>query len=131
MEGFPTLNLQSKSLQFWLLSIPVVYLALVVFFRLLDPWKGKTSKKGSSLSDVMAFEIISLLVCAYLGIVGIIGWFQLNKSWDYSFYEQNKFYTHSQWVEDYLLIPMFCYQFWNTMICILWAEQRQSLMIGK
>jgi hypothetical protein len=130
MEGFPTLDVLYKPLQFWFLSIPVIFVFLVLFFRLVDPWQGKTSKKGSKLADVMAFEIISLLICAYLGIIGLIGWFELNGSWDYSFYNENKFYTRSEWVQDYLLLPMFCYQFWNTMICIFWSEQRSALMIG-
>ena len=132
IEGIPTLNLSSRPLIIWFSSIPVSFFSLAILFRFCGLWGKQVSPKGCRLSDIMAFEIISLLICGYLGVVGFIGWFQLNPSWDYSFYDdENRFYRRSQWVEDHLLIPMLCYQLWNTLLCTFWAEQRSLIMIGK
>ena len=87
----------------WLIGVPLLYFTLLVSFRVMDIWKFRTWK-GSRASDIMAFEIVAILIVCYLGGAGIIGEFGLFGVDEYSHLVEDKFYGRSEYVENHLVV---------------------------
>lgn len=120
-EGFTT----------WFVAIPVCYALLITIFSKLGWWKGEKSVRGGmEMSHVVAFMAVSLYCCAYISMAGLtlyLGLFGVDEQ--YTLLTQNMFYARSIFVEKHLLMPMFCYQFWNTIQCFLYRELLSPTMI--
>lgn len=113
----------------WFIGIPVLLANLVSLFRLLQWWPGK-ARKGSRLSDVMAFQIVAFICLTYMAGVGTVAWFHLYGPWDMSSLTADHYLGHEQFVIDHLLVPMFCYQFWNVILCFVLNDLHEIVMIG-
>ena len=97
LEHFSTSRLTT-----WIIAVPVLYFTLLIMFRLMDIWKF-TTWKGSRASDIMAFEIVAMLLVCYLGIAGIIAEFGLFGVDEYTHLSKDKFYGRSEYVEHHLV----------------------------
>ena len=116
----------------WFVAVPVAYIVLVVFFRVLGLMPEETRDK-SRTSDMMAFLIVSGSCCAYLGVLGTIGWFNIpvdNLISDTSSLTGDNFYGRSQFVVDHLVAPMLAYQGWNIVLCFFVKDLMDIKMIG-
>ena len=67
---------------------------------------------------------------AFFGIVGSISWLDLcDGGWSYRLLEVDKFYGNASFVQNYLIIPIMFYQFWNTILCLILPDIRDPVMI--
>jgi hypothetical protein len=67
------------------------------------PWP---TKKGTRMSDMIAFLIVAGYCCIYLAVAGCIGFF----SEEQTRLNADPFYSHSDFYVEHLAIPMFGYQ---------------------
>jgi hypothetical protein len=67
--------------------------------------------------DLLSYEITCLLCNIHLASAGIIGWFELFDI-DISNAKVNPFFGHSDYVVNYLIVPLAMYQFWNSIFCM-------------
>jgi hypothetical protein len=112
----------------WAIGVPVAYFFFIGLFRLLNVLPEKT-RDGSRGSDMLAFLIVAGSCCAYLGVLGTIGWFGFVPS-DANNLTPDNFYAKSQFVEDHLIAPMLAYQGWNLLLCFVVKDLRDPNMIG-
>lgn len=115
----------------WGCGVPAAYMLLMGILRLLNLW-SKPTRGGTRGSDIMAFEIVAGLCVTYLGLIGLIGWFQLNPSWNlqYKDLEKDKLYGRTQFVEDHLIAPMITFQGWNLLLCLFNKDLGDPFMIA-
>lgn len=78
----------------------------------------------------MAYQLCAILPITYLAIAGVVGWFRLDKTWDYELIDSDKIYGRSLFYEDHIVAPMLWYQIWNTIICFILSEYRDPVMIA-
>mmetsp|Transcript_22435 Transcript_22435/g.32719 ORF Transcript_22435/g.32719 Transcript_22435/m.32719 type:complete len:267 (+) Transcript_22435:90-890(+) len=126
--AFPEIPL-TPAFYIWMAAVPIMYFGLVILFRAMNLWEAKT-RKGSRGSDIMAFLIVAGICVTYLGIVGVIAWFELEPSWDYDTLKKDNIYGRAQFVEDHLIMPMMSYQGWNLLLCLFNNDLRDPAMIG-
>lgn len=115
----------------WFVAIPVCYAVLIAVFTQLGWWKGEKSVRGGmEMSHMVSFMAVSLYCCVYISMAGLtlyMGYFGVDEQ--YTMLTENVFYARSAFVEKHLLMPMFCYQFWNTVTCFLYKEMFNPTMI--
>lgn len=113
----------------WFIGIPAVFMNVSAAFRSFDLWP-EPARRGSRKSDIMAFQIVGFMCVTYLGIAGVMAWFNLNSDWNFSSLANDHVNGHEQFVEDHFLIPMLCYQFWLIILCLVMNDLREIAMIG-
>jgi hypothetical protein len=113
----------------WFIGIPLFYFSLVGIFRFFNLWNFKT-RRGSCASDIMAFQIVAGLCVTYLSCAGVIGRFELFGVDAYQQLVNDPWWGRSLYVENHLLFPMICYQFWNLILCIFCKDLNDPAMIG-
>ena len=91
------------------------------------------TKKGSRVSDVVAFYIICFICILYISFFGIIGWFEIpivynNVNIAFDAYPETIF-SQSTFIENYLIYPMLVFQGWNLLLCFILNELNQVAMI--
>ena len=113
----------------WFSFYPIAWIVLSLSFRALKWWPTLT-RKGSLGADVMAYQIVAGYGLVHLSVVGVIAWFKLNPNWDMTALENDHYLGTAEFVDEYLMIPMFCYQFWNTIASLGLAQFFEAAMIG-
>ena len=85
-----------------------------------------------TMTILIVFALFNSLHVAFFGVVGTIAWLdieQLGTGWSYRVLEDNKFYGNADFVQNYLIIPIMMYQFWNTVLCFILSDIRDPIMI--
>ena len=123
--------IQQDQFKLWFVIVPCGYLAFCFLFRILDYWPEK-ARRGSRLSDIMAYEIIAGLLVTYVGVAGTYGWWEMtnNPESEFNSLLSDRFYGKSQFFEDHLMTPMFSYQVWNTVLCFFLNDLYDWFFIG-
>lgn len=111
----------------WALGIPLAYLTFVMAFSLLG-WFPNTVR-GSDGAPIMAFNLVSCAICAYIGGAGVIAWLGLCSHCDLEAMHIDKVYGRSDYFENHLAAPLICYQFWNFIISLSIPELRDPVML--
>lgn len=114
-----------------MLALPMVYIVIAGGFRVLN-WSPQALPKGTRTSDFVAFEIVAGSILTFMSYIGFTAWFDLggpDAEISYLAVVDNKFYGNADFITNHLIIPMLCYQIWNTVICILLADLREPVMI--
>jgi hypothetical protein len=122
-------HLSWPNLLLWGSLIVVLHLTLLIAFRIFD-FVPQLSRKKCRGSDLIAYELVGTLCVIYVTIAGFVGYFDINGMMDNKTIWDNKFYGYSTFIQDYLVIPMLCYQTWNLICCIIHNEFRNAPMIG-
>lgn len=112
----------------WSLLVPIVHILLLCLFRIMGLWTRKLPK-GTILSDVIAFYIVATFCVTFLGVFGFLMYFQYFPGVDYRELEANQFYGRSNLVEDYLIIPMIVYQYYDALVCLVTNDLRDPTML--
>ncbi len=112
----------------WLYGIPALFFFLFVLLRSSKSLKYEYSKKGSRVSDLLAYELTCLLIILYLVTAGIIGWFEL---FDVNIEEakSDPFFGRSTYVISHLISPLAAYQWWNFLFCLIYRDVRTAQML--
>jgi hypothetical protein len=82
-----------------------------------------------AVSHLFSYLIVSTLACTYISFAGLtlmMGLFGVDEQ---TVIAQNMFYARSPFVERHLLMPMFAYQFWNTMTSFTYKSLCNKTMI--
>ena len=114
----------------WAIGIPTLHLCATLGLRVAGLFPER-SKKGCRGSDIVAFSIVASLLVTYVTIAGTVGFFNLGNVVDNAnnlFVD--KFYAQSYYVENFLVYPMFSYQVWNLVCCLILADFRTPDAIG-
>jgi hypothetical protein len=113
----------NENLRFFGLGIPLVFFSVSLIFRVLGLLPEK-SKHGSRQSDILAFQVAFGAPCAYFAVVGFVICFSLFgvDVLDTEPLISNRYYGKSEFVVNYLLLPMFAYQFWNFVLSCIFVE---------
>jgi hypothetical protein len=114
---FFNVDVTNHNFLLWLIGLPLSYIFFALIFRGMNWWKFST-RKGSRASDIMAFEIVAGFSVLYLGSAGLVGHFNFLEN-DISQLQLTGFYGRSRFVENHLLYPMFCFQSWNLILCLI------------
>lgn len=77
---------------------------------------------------MMTYMIVGGVMVTWIAVISTLVWFGIVG--DIDALGKNTFYGHSHLVEQQLLVPMFSYQLWNTVVCLAWRELRQPQMIA-
>lgn len=112
----------------WGLGVPASYLFLAHFFKKTDAFPG-VARRGGTLNDIMAFEIIAGLCVCYLASTGCYIWFDIGNNGIYNELLKDPIYGFSDVVQNHLAIPMIFFQGWNVVLCLLAADLRDVTMI--
>lgn len=63
--------------------------------------------------------------------MGTVSWFDLfHSEWSYRLLDEDKFYGNADFVQNYLILPIMLYQFWNTVLCLILPDLRDPVMIA-
>jgi hypothetical protein len=120
--------LSSDVFVFWAVAVPVAYCLVNGILR-WGNWLPAT-KRGTAGADVMAYEVVSGVICVYIGFFGTISWLNLCPDrGDFESIEADRWYGRSEFFERHLCIPLLVYQFYNLVICLIIAEMRHPLML--
>jgi hypothetical protein len=106
----------------WFVAIPAMLGGLSIGFRVVG-FNAKT-KDGSHGADVMSYEIVACLACCYLTYYGAVMWFGFDG--DVAELAKDKIYGQSEYMRMHILIPMFFYQLWNFISCLIMKEFRDA-----
>lgn len=113
----------------WFWGVPLSFAISALLFRALNFWPEVTDK-GTRVSDLMAFLVSAGGCVTYLAVAGVIAFYSLFDVNDINVLASNAVYGESQFVRDHLIIPMICYQGWNTIICLINNDLGDWLMVG-
>jgi hypothetical protein len=122
---------QNPFFQGWIVALPVAYILISGAFRLLNAFPH-TLPLGTRASDYVTFDIVAGSTLTFMSYVGFTAWFTLHgHEAEFSHFTvvDNKFYGEADFITNHLIIPMLCYQIWNTVICILLPDLRKPVMI--
>lgn len=113
----------------WFAGIPCAYILLKLSLMALSLCKGET-KRGMPLTDYIPYVVVGFVTCGYIGCAGVILYFELFGVKDlYTVLAEDTVYGHSAFVEQHVFVPMFAYQFFNTVYSLLFKETRDVTMI--
>jgi hypothetical protein len=112
----------------WSIVVPIAHIILVCLFRMIGLCPTKL-KKGTRLSDMLAFSIVAFCCVTFLGLFGFAIFMKYLPGIDYDFLEANRFYGRSAIIEDLLVTPMIVYQYWDCIICLVTNDLRDPTMI--
>ena len=118
------IDLYNPYFQVWFGVLPICYILLAVLFRQCGYWSHPT-KKGSRTSDVVVFELVSVICVTYIATCGLIGWFELLPSMDV---KPQTFFSKATFIENHLIYPMMLYQIWNLVLCFILNELKVTTM---
>ncbi len=113
----------------WLWVIPLVYLAFFLIFRQSKSLYNRFTKKGSRLSDVLAYEFTSFLAVTYLALAGVVAWFELFGV-DISDAKAQPLFGRSDFITDHIISLLAAYQGWNCILCLILRELRTVQMLS-
>lgn len=119
----------TKTFYLWSIIPPISYILLILLFRLINLYPNKC-KKGSRASDILSFQIVAGICLAYLGINGVILWFNLNSNYTMDNLIKDKYHAREEFVENFLLLPMLSYQFWQIILCFILNDLFDVAMIA-
>lgn len=119
----------SPTLLLWSIIIPCIHLISLLIFRYFQVYSQPT-RRGSRSSDIIAIEITSTVCVVWFSIIGLIGYLNLFGNTDGHDLSISPFYGYSPFVHHHLITPMFAYQVWNLIACILHNEYRDLPSLG-
>lgn len=123
--------MRSSNTQIWLVSLSLANIFFAVIFRVFNILP-KTLKNGSRGSDVIAFELVAGFCVTYLSLAGVIGYFGLFgvKTFPDGITADQSMYVRSEYIEKYMIIPMFAYQLWNIIAIFFVSDLFGYVMLG-
>ena len=110
----------------WFVGVPLCYMWLMGTFRSMGLWP-EPSRRGTRRSDVLSFQIVAGLCCAYIAASGC---HVLLNHPDYVVMAHDKVFGRSAFLENHVLIPMMVYQTWNLVACLALPDLRDRTMAG-
>ena len=113
----------------WSVALPILHIILVAYFREKSICSEKTSS-GSRGSDILACNIVSTVCVSWCSVTGILGYLNISNAIDNMEIFNDKFYAKSLFVQNYVVTPMFCYQVWNLIACLIHNQFRTADAIG-
>ena len=126
------LDLSNPHLLAWSAIFPVAHATLALRFRAINFCPALTPKKERG-SDIVAVCIVSAIGMLFSAVIGTMAFFNINGFLgdDHAqCMQQDRLFARNALIENYIIIPMICYQAWNLLVCLSIAEFRTPDSIG-
>ncbi len=119
-HGLVNVDIYSKQSIGMAVIIPALYFCLILVYKLLGWWDGKTTKYGTPIRNMIAYEYAFGIPCCWFSYCGIC--LLLGRPGHEDLYVEpllsDTYYGQSDYVVSNLLWPMFIYQIWNTIVSV-------------